>query len=191
MSTIIVALFAGFVATTMGVLSLRKFSRPLKVRAQTFKFHELRDRLQLLAVDGKIEQASATYDFLQFTLNLALKNAGVMKLSEMLKLSRIIDRKMKVTEFYDVLSELRRKDEEVQKLAADMFNALGYMLISNDDFTFIIAMVIELAAKQLKGAAFEVTKKMVHLLPPERSQAVQEARKYKRFGDLLDSGHAA
>ena len=179
MSAIAIALFTAFVATCMGTLLLHKYSRALRVRSQTFKFHELRDRLQLLAVEGKIGTAASTYRFLQFTLNLCIRNAGTMKLSELLKLSKIIHRKMRVQPSHDVFSELRTESEEVQELTADIFHELSCMLIVNDGVTLMLAKMVELATHEMQGTIREVAKILLTKLAPAHSRAVFESRSYQ------------
>lgn len=185
MSAIMVALFSALVAMTIGSLVLRRHMRLNKIRSQSFKFHELRDRLQLLAIEGKLTPGSPVYDFLAFTLNLAIRNAGEMRLSELLRFTRMIDGRMKVPA-RDVFAEFR-SDSEVQKLAADVFNALSQMLIAND-FVYVLARAVELSASKLRGAIFDGMKRMVRALArivPVYGEAIDEARKYRRFGDLL------
>lgn len=185
MNAILVALFSAFLAMTMGTLILRKHARPAKYREQSFRFHDLRDRLQVLAVEGKIDRGSSAYDFLEFTINLAIRNAGVMKLSEVLRLSKTIESRMAVKKTEDVFASFRRQDEQVQNLAADVFNSLGVMLISNDDLTYVLAKVVELGANKVKGLARLAVKKIASVVFPERSAALSEAKKFRHWGSAL------
>lgn len=179
MSAITIALFSAFIATSMGSIVLHKYNRALRARSQCFKFHELRDRLQILAVEGKIEIGASTYKFLQFTLNLCIRNAGTMKLSALLKLSKIIHRKMRVQPSHDVFSDLRTESEEVQELTADVFHELSCMLIVNDGFTMFLAKVIELLASELKGTFRRVAKTLLTRFALDHGKAVLEARNYQ------------
>ena len=172
MNVVIAALIIAFFAMTMGILVLRKYGKAQKVRSQAFKFHELRDRLQLLATEGKIKQDSVAFSFLMFALNLAIQNAGVMKLSTLLALSKTINRKMNVPPH-----DFRCENEEVQQLAADVFSELSNMLISNDGITMLLAK----SAGEVTGAIRQLARRILEVLIPEQSKVVREARKYQHL----------
>src|SRR5260221_14071749 len=107
MNAIFAALFSVLIAISLGTLLLYKYERRLKLKGQSFRFHELRDKLQLLAIDGKIQKTSQLYEFLLFTINLAIKNAGLMKLSQLLGLSKAIDTRMNAVTADQIFADIR------------------------------------------------------------------------------------
>lgn len=182
-----VALVVAFVATTMGTLVLRKYGFALRAKSQLFRFHELRDRLQLLAIEKKILPTSSVYNFLEFSINLAIKNAGIMKRSQLLKVAKDIDCKRESTQSRDIFSEITQQSEDVQALAAEMFNALYSMLIANDGLTKALATTIELATHKLRGVVRTTAKSAMRLIFPERSKAAREAIKFRHISERLAS----
>jgi hypothetical protein len=186
MNAIFVALVSTLVAFLLGRLVLYKYVRSLNIKDQSFRFHELRDRLQLLAIDGKIEKTSRTYEFLQFTINLSIKNAGSMKLSELLNLAKAINVKMNVPRTDEIFADIRRHDQEVQQLSADMFASLARMLISNDHLIFLLAKIMEFSTDIVKGVARKAVKNMLRALMPEHSEAVRAVLNYRDWGNSLN-----
>src|SRR5260370_11076864 len=143
MTGIFGALTDGFGTVAVGRVMLHKYIGPLKAREQCFKFHELRDRLQVIAVEGKIEIGSETYQLLLFIINLSIRNAGVMKLSEILKAAKAIEKRVNASTSERVFADIRSHNQEVQHLSAVVFDALPRMLISNDAGTLLFAKIIE------------------------------------------------
>ena len=183
MSALLVALISMLIAISLGTLVLYKHERPLKARGQSFEFHELRDRLQLLAIEGKIDRTSQIYEFLQFIINLAIKNAGVMSLTELLSLTKTINRRMNTPAADKILAEIRRHDQEVQQLAAEVFASLSKMLISNDRIIYLLAKAVELSAKNTAPGIFKNT---ARTFMPERSEALHAALNYRNWGNSLN-----
>jgi|SRR6185437_857903 len=191
MTAIWLAVLAAVAMTFMGTLILHKYGHSLRIKSQEFKFHELRDRLQVLAVEQKISTSSSSYVFLHFILNLCIRNAGEMKLSELLKLSKIIDHKMSKLSASNMFRELRKESEEVQRLAADVFQELGCMLIVNDGITRLFAKIAELIAHKMRGAIFAFAKGIAKTLAPTHTRAVNEALKYQSFSAEIRNAAAA
>jgi hypothetical protein len=183
MSAILIALISLLVAISLGTLLLYKQERPLKARAQAFKFHELRDKLQLLAIEGKIDKTSRAYEFLQFTINLAIKNAGVMRLTELLGLTKAINRRMNTPTATEVISEIRRHDQQVQQLSAEVFASISEMLISNDRIIYLLAKALELSAKDTAPRIFKNT---ARIFMPAHSEALHAALNYRNWGNSLN-----
>ncbi len=85
------AFIVGLVLLGLAVLMQRTFLYPvslkLKRREQEFKFHEVRDELQLLAIDRVIDVNSAAYLFLLSMSNVAIKNAGVLCVRDIIQMT--------------------------------------------------------------------------------------------------------
>jgi hypothetical protein len=174
------------VGLTLGRLLLHRREQLIRTHKQCFKFHELRDRLQLLAVEHKIELQSPPYSFLEYTINLSIRNAGVMKLSQLLAASYAMD--SKIHDSRNVFEEFKTQSIEAQRLFADVFEEFSKMLISNDGTTVFLALIVEWTAHRLGGAALLLARKIRSVLPSERWKVVREARKYHRFGSALNAG---
>jgi hypothetical protein len=75
MTTLLVAVLSTLLAAFVQAAILDKRRILLRAKEQCFRFHELRDALQILAIEGKIKQDSRIYQFLMFMINVAIKNA--------------------------------------------------------------------------------------------------------------------
>ena len=183
MNAIFVALASMLIGVSLGTLVLYKYARRVNMKEQAFKFHELRDGLQMLAIDGKIEKESKLYEFLLFTINLSIKNAGLMKLSELLSLSKAIDSRMSATPVEQIFADIRRHDQEVQQLSADVFDSLAQMLISNDHLIFLLAKI---STRIVDGASRNVIKSVARTVLPGHSEALRAALNYRNWGNSLN-----
>lgn len=184
--SIVIALISTAVAIFFGMAILYKYQRRIATNEQSFRFHELRDKLQLLAIDQKIDRKSPVYEFLLFTINLAIKNAGTMKLSQLLRLSDAIGKRMNANAAHQMIADIQRQDQEVQQLSADVFESLSHMLISNDQFMFFLAKAMEISTNRLKGAARNAIKGAARIIMPDHTEAVRAALNYRQLGDTLN-----
>jgi hypothetical protein len=111
----------------------------LRTKEQRFRFHDLRDRLQLLVIEHKLEPGTRLHHFLLATINLAIRNAGVLKLREIIALSRSVKKEARgENTFVTLQAEIVRQPKEVQALSAEVFNSLAAMLIVNDSLTSLL-----------------------------------------------------
>jgi hypothetical protein len=117
-----------------------------------------------------------------FSLNLAIKNAGTMNLSDILKISRAVKNKAEGGGFEGITEDIRRQGEEAQKLSAEFFQALANMLISNDSLTSIM---FSLAGPLAGRAVFRLIAATGRALVPEQAEALREAREYQHWGNVL------
>jgi hypothetical protein len=157
----------------------------LKAKEQAFRFHELRDRLQALFVEGYIEIDSLTYQFLVFSLNLSIRNAGKMKLTELLEMAKIVEKRVNKLTFDEIRADIQLHDVQVQQLAAEFFKAFAWMLVSNDRIISVMAFVLRAVAEKLNEALIKPIRQIAQRILPERAEALAEARKYERWGRLL------
>ena len=157
----------------------------LKAKEQAFRFHEIRDRLQILNVQGKIEETSVGYKFLMSSLNMAIKNAGTMRLSDVLKISRAVRKNADDIRSERIDKDIRRHGEEARKLSAEFFQALAVMLVSNDNLTSIMFALAMPLAGILNQAALRLIASTGKVLAPDQTEALYEAREYQRWGKAL------
>jgi hypothetical protein len=156
----------------------------VKKNAQCFKFHELRDRLQLLVIQGKIQPGSEPYDFLLFTINIAIKNAGIIKLSDVVSISRMVKREAD-GEFDKLQRDTERHSAEVQALASEVCGRFAMMLVANDDVTALLFKGLSILTKLTNEAFVACVKWIVAKLAPKYVQVVREANDYDRLGQRL------
>jgi hypothetical protein len=190
MTGLLVAIVAALLAALIQAAILERRKGLLRAKEQCFKFHELRDKLQILAVDGKINRNSAVYDFLLHTINLSIRNAGFMKLGELLQMSSALKKEVESQAFVSVASEMRSATPEVQLVASEVFDTFAKMLVANDDFTYWIFAALEVTTKVANSAPARgflsvnrmVFKSIVQALSPRRAEVVREARGYQRLG---------
>jgi stage V sporulation protein SpoVS len=185
MNSLLVALVATGIGLGIPLAFLWARKPLLRLKSQAYRFHELRDRLQLLNIQNKIDNTSPGYNFLMFSLNLAIRNAGTMSLSDVLKISRAVKERAEGNGFEEIAEDIRRQGEEAQKLSAEFFQALAVMLISNDSLTSIMFTVAKPLAGVLSKAAFSLVAAIGRTLVPQQTEAVREAREYLHWGNVL------
>ena len=181
----------GLTATAIGLLIvmaiLERRSPMLRAREQAYKLHELRDRLQISMIQDKIGAQSLAYVFLMSSLNLAIRNAGVMSLSQILELARAVNRNADDLSFQKIIENVRRQDREIQKLYDEFFQTLTVMLISNDHLTPLMFTAAKYGARALNRAAVRTIASAGKFLLPEHTEAVYEARQYQRWGHRVQA----
>lgn len=185
MIAICVALVAVAIAMLIGMFTLRSYFGALRAKEQCFRFHELRDRLQMLLIDGKIGRGSDVYEFLQLTINLGIKNAGDMKLRQILGLARQLNQKIAGVPYQNIFEEIRQQSPDVQSLFGDIFQSLAAMVISNDKIVFIFTVIAESSSDIVGGAARSCVRTIVRTLMPDYSEAARSAREYQHLGRTM------
>lgn len=188
MTSLLVGLVALALAVLVQSLALRSRARSLRIQEQAFRFHAIRDELQLLALRGDVAQSGELYQILMWTSNLAIHNAGEARLRDMVRLARVVDPRMAVVQ---ELLDMKRHPKALQKLAAETFNALTMMLIVNDwlvlgglrfaQFTWQTWKVCQPVARGVIATMDWIA----DLLSPPRAEAVRYARKYDRSASDL------
>jgi len=130
------SLIVGLASLVAGVSIQRAFlgnlGSKLRAREQAFQFHALRDELQLLIAEGRMSTSSLTHDFLMKFLNFCIRNAGALKLREILEMAERVKNTPGKNQFSRVMEDIQKHDSEVQQLAQKFFFALANMLVSND-----------------------------------------------------------
>lgn len=182
MNPILIGLTVTAIGLLIELLVLDARNPKLRATEQAYKFHELRDRLQILMVEGKIDARSVAHQFLILSLNLAIKNAGVMSLTQILKLSRAVKRNADEVTFQHIIEDVHRQGVQVQKLYDEFFQALVVMLISNDRLTKLMFALAKFGAKAVNRAVIRVIASVGKSLFPKHTEAVSEARQYQRWG---------
>lgn len=180
-----IAIIACLLVVLIQTLVLEKHRGLLRTREQCFGFHELRDRLQLLAVDKKIDVRSQSYQFLWNSINISIRNAGVMKLSELLRISQLLKREVESNTFKEVQEELRSHPAEVQALASEIFTSFAHMLVVNDDLTYWLFKGLGVLTRIANEAVVKCVKVIAKKLAPRRVEVVREANIYDRIGQRL------
>ncbi len=132
MNAAIVALSSLAIAVAIQSLALSRRARRLKGTEQAFRFHAIRDQLQELALAGAIEQDDRVYQFVLSTANMAICNAGVMKLRDVLAIAETVDSEIKQEQAVRFYRDVKRHPDQVQHLVGVTFEALSRMLVAND-----------------------------------------------------------
>jgi hypothetical protein len=185
MVPVLVALTTTVIGLLVPFAVLRRRDVLLRSEEQAYRFHELRDRLQMLNVEGKMEAASVGYLFLMSSLNIAIKNAGVMNLSDILQISRAVRKKAEYITFEQIAEDVRRQSEEAQVLSAEFFRCLALMLISNDHLVRLVFTLARPLAGRLNDAVLRLVALVGKALVPKHTEAIYEAREYQRWGKAL------
>jgi hypothetical protein len=178
------ALIASLLAILIETLVFWKRRRMLKEKEQCFRFHDLRDRLQLLALEHQIDPNSKLHNFLLSMINIAIRNAGVIKLSALLDVSRIV--KNEAGSGDDSLqADIRSHTKDVQALASEVFASFSWMLVVNDDLTFLLFKGLRILTAIANDAVVACVKSVVSKIAPKHVQVVREANDFDRFGQRL------
>jgi hypothetical protein len=170
-------LAAGFAVM---LLTLQHRVPKLKAKEQAFRFHALRDQLQLLAVEGRISTTSVGYEGLMRMLNIAIRNPGLMKLGDMLRTAESAKDTIGGTPTFEEFQEdIQHHGPEIQQLASSCFLAYVLMLISNDS---LVRMAFWLASWTVVRPVFRHLRKLLTQLVPTHTEAVDLARWYSSAG---------
>jgi len=156
----------------------------LKAKEQCFRFHDLRDRLQLLNLEGKIRPDSNVYGFLLLTINIAIRNAGVIKMSQLLEISRSV-KSSEGHEFGKLQADIGQYPKEVQELASEVLNKFAWMLVANDDLTVWLFKGLRILTEVTNEAVVRGVKWVVSRIVPNHVRVVREANEYARLGQRL------
>lgn len=184
MEGILVGLSSLVVALSVQRIFLEKYGSRLRSKEQAFQFHALRDDLQLLVAEGSLSTSSLTCDFLMRMLNFAIRNAGVIRLREIVDLSERIRRGAANTPFSAIDADIRKHDARVQELAQRFFETFAVMLVSNDWLVWSGVRVLNTvrtswtAARPLVRAINRIMTTILSLVSPVRLRAVRDARWY-------------
>lgn len=166
-------------------------SRTLRAREQAYQFHTLRDELQLFAAGGRIETSSLAYSFLIQSLNLAIRNAGLLKLREILELSERVRKTIEKTNFEAIYDDIQRHDSAVRELAGRVFFAFATMLIAND---WLVSAGLNMRRRILTSwgiikpiikFADSLATAFLNVFAPTKVQAVDQARLYRNWAERL------
>lgn len=164
------------------ILMLCRRAPRLNVKEQAFRFHALRDDLQLLAVDGHISVTSLSYHTLMLMLNVAIRNAGLMKLREILVIAETVRKELAQSNAKELQSDIQRHGVKVQELASQCFKAFADMLVAND---YIVRLVVAAAHSSLVRYGVLPVFRMLKPLAPVHAKAVSQARWYSEKGMRL------
>jgi hypothetical protein len=152
----------------------------LKKKEQCFKFHDFRDRLQLLTIAGKIQPDSELHNFLLMTVNVAIRNAGVFKFRDMIEITKNLRTETDGEKLQD-----REYPTEVQALASEVCSSFAWMLVANDDLTVWLFKGLGILTQRTNDAVVKCAKWIVARLAPRRVAIVRAANDFDRLGQRL------
>lgn len=161
----------------------------LKAKEQAFRFHELRDDLQLLAIEGKISISSPVYADLMRMLNVAIRNPGIMKLREIVWMAVTVRDQIKARGVANLQEQLLRENPEVQAFASRCFLAYSQMLISNDLLVRTAFSIANLSIAPIKAVVGPIYRFMKRVAPTH-AQAMKQANWYSKTGRQLAASPA-
>ena len=190
MTGTLVALACLAIAVLIQRLALERRARRLKATEQAFRFHAIRDQLQELALEGAVHQHDQVYRFVMFTANLAICNAGVMKLRDILAIAQTVDSEIS-EQTHTFFRDVKRQPEQMQRLVGATFETLAQMLVANDFLmraglrTAVLASRAWTIARPVLLAVTRAVDWLARYLAPTRAKAVWYARRYNDLGDRL------
>ena len=191
MDGLIVGLITIAIASAIERIFIEHTTSRLRAKEQAFKFHALRDRLQLLVAEGQVEASSLTYAFLMRMLNFSIRNAGAIGLRQTLEFSEKVRKNIGEGQFDVVAKDISKHGAEVQKLAQEFFGTFAWMLVSNDWLVksgVRAASAVRTSWKFLRPLALAVHKAIgciLNLVAPTKIKAVHEARWYSDQANTL------
>lgn len=154
----------------------------LNMKEQAFRFHALRDELQLSAVNGDIPVTSLSYRMLMLMLNIAIRNAGLMKLRDILMMTETVRKQLGRSNAEELQNDIQRHGPKVQELASKCFTVFADMLVAND---YIVRLVMAAVHSPFVKYAVLPLFRMLKPLAPTHAQAVRQAKWYSDKGMRL------
>ena len=118
---------------------LSGFKRRMQIKKHAYRFHSIRDHLQLHAIGGRIEQTAITYQFLMWICNFSIKNAGTMSFRDLVHLASDIEEEVDGRK--EFLEDINKQPDEIRILAAECMMTFGYMLIVTDPLVNTVVSV--------------------------------------------------
>jgi len=162
-----------------------------RIDEQAFRFHGLRDRLQTFVAEGRLAPTSLTCDFLMRMINFAIRNAGVIRLRDLVEMASDVEKEVKETRFEAICADIQQHDSDVQQLAAEFFLTFTSVLVSNDWLVragFAMKMYVagswDLLQPIMKGLD-GFAQGCLGVINPTRAEAVAHARRYSEWGHKL------
>lgn len=131
-SSMIVALSVIAVALTFERLYLRSRKQKLRAAEQVFVFHRLRDELQLLVIEDKLNMSSRIYRSLLTMLNLGIRNGSSLRASELVRIVRSVEQPKDSLTSDDFVQHVKLHDQEVQRFVAVCYFEFAKMLLMNE-----------------------------------------------------------
>lgn len=177
----VLALAAGWTAT-----SIRFRYRALRTMEHQHRFHGLRDELQELALRGVLSVDSATYSFAMWIINVAIRNAGEMKLRDALWLAERVDSHVRRAG-KDVWDDFRRQPEEVHRLVGRTFVELGRLMAANDPLVAFGLRVHSWRSHSTRKRILDQIDRLASRILPKRTEVLGRAHDLTRFGSQLAS----
>jgi len=196
MTAIMVGLISLALAVLLQRLMLERRARRLKACEQAFKFHAIRDELQLLALKKAVQQDNEVYDFILWTANLCIRNAGVIKLRDTLRVARIVHSKLNpemTGRQRELLKAVKSAPPELQHLAGETFKALAEILVANDALVraglgvAVMAIQARKLIRPLFAALMNAGDPVARIVVPTHAEAVKYAREYHNWGGRLEA----
>lgn len=184
------SLLAGLAGVSIALvvqrLALRKHKKSARSTLQAFQFHDARDRLQELAISGAIEPDSPTYRFLWMAINLAIKNAGAMRLRDVMRVASEVDREAR-EQYQQLVEDLEDQPESVRDLYVSVMHTLTETLIANDVLVrlgYRVGMTVGHLTggmRQLGATVLRLMDRVAEVVAPARTEAVKQARSLEQL----------
>ncbi|MEO5825127.1 MAG: hypothetical protein ABIR59_04510 [Gemmatimonadales bacterium] len=195
MIALFVALFVLAMSVAIQSVLLRSHRRLLTAQEQAFRFHAIRDELELMAVNKEISPNDQVFEFVRWTTNVCIQGAGKLTLREALRTVKTIESslpaEMRGSDHGRFVKAIERRPESLQKLVGEMFFAMATMLVANDfwvRFGLHCAKAINTTNSMLHKPLLKfqrIVDSAATLLSPTHSEAVSYAREYSEMGHRL------
>jgi hypothetical protein len=191
--SLFVGLFFLCVALLVERLMLSGRTHILQAKECAYRFHALRDELQLMAASRRLDTSSLTYSFLMFSLNLAIKNAGTMKLRDILRLADTVKERIEATRFEAIKADITTHDSSVGELAGRIFHTFYEILVSNDRWVSIAISMhrhIRHSWADIRPLLEWIDRRVAAILTvfaPTKVNAAVRARQYQHWAERLGS----
>lgn len=193
----ILSVFVGLVAIslviTMERAILSGWDDKMRSAEYCYRFHRLRDELQMMAIQGKLETSSLTYNFLMQSLNLAIRNAGTMKLRDILGIANKVKEHVEATHFDAICEDIAKHGTPVSDLAGHVFSTISEILIANDRLVCIAMAAYRTIKKSvtivspIQRAMNSIITPLFRVLTPMRVDAIDSARQYEKWASRIGS----
>lgn len=159
---------------------------------QTYRFHAIRDDLDMLLVTGELKADDELARFLRFVLNLGIASAGDMGLRRAVQVAQTIDERLPDAPGVtgkDLLADAASRGEAVQHVVAGTFLALADMLLANDLLALaairVQAMVARVRAMFKPWKPEELRARRYRVPRHASSEVAQRARRFEHLADQV------
>lgn len=127
-----------------------RYIQPTRWNKHRFKLFALRDRLAILAMQGKIDERSIKYIYLMKTINTAISETGQFKLSRFMNFLVWLQETKKAQDMVDMItSEITEKNDELKMIFSECILIIDSIFKAKATLAFRLIMATKFVVTTL------------------------------------------